>query len=241
MSPVQSVPAVGETNGIFSLPTVLLLVPCLLTFLVSSLYSLAATLQNGTHSRCHAGPISHRSIVRFHLFHIVGSKSVALVILDALSLWHTSTFNRAGWDHTFPRAYCYACMWAFFNLPPGIISERAPADTDFGTFARAPVFSAALSGRREVVWVLWSAGVWLLLSGLSRPSPLGVSWSRCSEKLPDYCKKCEVRRWDTQLHHKLWLYFFVCGNQLYRNINYIKYKIVSKRSFIYILKFSTDW
>lgn len=93
MSPVHSVPAVGETNGIFSLPTVPLLMPCLLTFLVSSLYLLAATLQNGTHSRCHAGPISHRSMVCSHLFHIMGSKSVALVIPDVLLLWHTSTFN----------------------------------------------------------------------------------------------------------------------------------------------------
>lgn len=79
-------------------------------------------------------------------------KSVALiVILD--TLFALTYFNlQTGWDHIFQSTYASLSARAVFDLPPGIIRDRAPVDTDFGTFATAPmVFSAALSGRREVV------------------------------------------------------------------------------------------
>lgn len=71
------------------------------------------------------------------------------------------------------------------DSPPGISRDKAPVEMDLGTLGTAPVLSAALSGRRELVWVTWSVEVWLVQSGLSKPSPRGVSWSRCSEKLPE--------------------------------------------------------
>lgn len=82
------------------------------------------------------------------------------------------------------------CQCASLILPVGIVRERAPVETDFWTFsATAPVFSAALSGLRELVWALRSAEVRPVLSGLCTSSPLGVNWSRCSEKLPNYWNK----------------------------------------------------
>lgn len=63
-------------------------------------------------------------------------------------------------------------------------------ETDLGTFGTAPGFSAALRFcAGGGVWPSWSAEAWLLASGLSTSSPLGVNWSRCSEKLPDYCER----------------------------------------------------
>ncbi|TNN61239.1 hypothetical protein EYF80_028534 [Liparis tanakae] len=47
------------------------------------------------------------------------------------------------------------------------------------------LWQRALSGLRELVWALRSPA----LSGLCTSSPLGVNWSRCSEKLPNYWNK----------------------------------------------------
>lgn len=83
----------------------------------------------------------------------------------------------------------HIALYAFFDSPPGISRDRAPVETDLGTFGTAPVFSPALLGCRELAWAPWSSEVWLVLSGLSSPSPLGVNWSRCSEKLPNYYRR----------------------------------------------------
>lgn len=66
-------------------------------------------------------------------------------------------------------------MQRFFSLPPGIIRDRAPVETDFGTLGTAPVFSAGLLLCAGFVWPSWSAEAWLVASGLSIPSPLGVN------------------------------------------------------------------
>lgn len=103
-----------------------------------------------------------------------------IVMLCVLLLWHAPTFN----------LFCQSdgCMQRCFSLPPGIIRDRALVETDFGTFGTAPVFPAGLLFCTGFVWPSWSAEAWLVASGLSIPSPLGVSWSRCSEKLPNKCK-----------------------------------------------------
>lgn len=92
-------PAVGETNGIFSLPalrTSCSCPACLLYLLAACTWLLARSHSIKWYSQqVSAGPISHRSIGCFHHFHIICSTSAALiVILDTLLLWHTSTFNK---------------------------------------------------------------------------------------------------------------------------------------------------
>ena len=69
-------------------------------------------------------------------------------------------------------------------LPPGIMRERALAETDLGTLAPGGCLSPALSGRRVAGWGS-AEGLDEEPSGLSTPSPLDGSWSRSSEKLPD--------------------------------------------------------
>lgn len=103
------------------------------------------------------------------------------------------------------------CMHIFLNalidLPLGIIRDRVPVEIDFGTFGTAPVFSATLLGRRELAWGPWSVEVWRVPSGLSTPSPLGVNWSRCSEKLPNNPEGLRCVEHASMLN-KYWLSFF---------------------------------
>lgn len=59
--------------------------------------------------------------------------------------------------------------------------DRAPVETDLGTLTDVRGFSCPPPppGLGETTDALWSP------SGLCTPSPRGVSWSKCSEKLPD--------------------------------------------------------
>lgn len=128
------------------------------------------------------------SSLSHYLFKVCCSYCDSWHVVVALTYF---SLQQTGWDHIFgvKPMHFFLHVNVLFDLPPGIIRDRAPVETDFGTFATAPVFSAALSGRREVIWAPWSEEVWLVLSGLSTPSPLGVNWSRCSEKLPNYYKR----------------------------------------------------
>ena len=141
---------------------------------------------------------------------------------------HGMALTYSNLQHNCLRSYfsvsvCISHCMLFYDLPPGIMRDRAPVETDFGTLATAPVFSAALSGRRELFWAPWSAEVWLVLSGLSTPSPLGVNWSRCSEKLPvfflgrwDFTGD-ENEEWGTELHRSS----FFCSHQYNISKNYV--------------------
>lgn len=47
--------------------------------------------------------------------------------------------------------YFFTRVLRLLDLPLGIISDSVPVETDLGTLGTAPVFSAALLGRRVLL------------------------------------------------------------------------------------------
>lgn len=206
MSPVHSAPAEGETNGIFSL-----CLACLLYLLAACTRVLA---------RSHSAKWNSQQVSCWanfaRIYRALSSLSHYLfkVRCSYCNSAHGMALTYSNLQQNCLRSYfsvsvCISFCMLFFDLPPGIMRDRAPVETDFGTLATAPVFSAALSGRRELFWAPWSAEVWLVLSGLSTPSPLGVNWSRCSEKLPVFFTQEMRIKWGTELHRSS---FFCSGH-----------------------------
>lgn len=66
------------------------------------------------------------------------------------------------------------------HTPAGIMRDRALVDDDLGM---------PLPGLGEVKWLMEPVDGLFAVSGLSPPSGRDISWSRCSEKLPNEARE----------------------------------------------------
>lgn len=86
----------------------------------------------------------------------------------------------------------FICLWQIFNTyththtntfthsPAGIMRDRALVEDDLGMLG---------PGLGELSWLIMSEDGLQAVSGLFTPSAREISWSRCSEKLPDPTQK----------------------------------------------------